>query len=324
MDPTLVAPTMRKPPREPKDAILDVQEFDDHGTARAVFENKTVEVEHGIPGERVHALVHGRRRRWAKIVDIEEASSSRVDAPCPHFHEGCGGCQWQMLDYRSQLERKRQRVDAEFRSAGVGFELSEMFPMEDPWRYRVTAGLSLGYQAGFRRHGSQTIVRLDDCPISHPLIGHLAAHLNQAIEDGRLPNFRGDMVVEAASRHRWNKRLAAYRHRSESRLTGCEHRSDPPPGYDDCEDPRGHRDRLPAPSEPSGAAVRRTIRTHYRGWPGICGQRSHVFPDQHANASPSARHHGEGRIRPVRTMLSSTSMGALDCSVCCRRNVPER
>ena len=101
-----------------------------------------------------------------------------------------------MLDYRNQLERKLQRSNAELRRAGIGLDITRLHPMDHPWRYRVTAGISLGHAAGFRRHGSQSIVGLTDCPIAHPLIGDVAAHINRQLEAGALPNFRGDMVVE--------------------------------------------------------------------------------------------------------------------------------
>jgi 23S rRNA (uracil1939-C5)-methyltransferase len=156
-----------------------------------------VEVPHGIPGELVDALVYGKRRRWARIEKIAEPAPDRVPALCAHFHEGCGGCQWQMLEYASQLARKRERVDRELSAAGIGLSLDTLHSMPDPWRYRGTAGLSLGRNVGFRRHGTQSIVAMQDCLISHPLIGQLAAHLNEAVEAERIPNYFGQMGVEA-------------------------------------------------------------------------------------------------------------------------------
>lgn len=189
--------TQSKPDhRPPQEAILEVQGFDAHGTARARFKNKWIEVEHGIPGETVEALVYGKRRMWAKIVNVIDAAPDRVTAPCPYFHEGCGGCQWQMIAYDSQLQRKREQIDEEMAAAGLDLRVAEMHAMDDPWRYRYTAGLSLGRQAGFRRHGSQSIVGLQDCPISHPLIGAFAAHINEVLAAEGLPNYRGQMSLE--------------------------------------------------------------------------------------------------------------------------------
>lgn len=182
-----------KPPRE---AVLQVGPFDDHGTSRAELDGRLLEVEHGIPGEIVEGHVYGKRRRWARVVNILQSAPDRVSAPCPHFHQGCGGCPWQMLDYRSQVERKIRQVETEIDRGGLSIPVTQMHTMTEPWRYRTTAGISLGKHAGFRRHGTQSIVGLDDCPISHPLIGKLASHLNQAIQAGETPNFLGKMAVE--------------------------------------------------------------------------------------------------------------------------------
>ena len=187
----------KKGQRPPREAQLRVGPFDDHGTARADFEGRPVEVQHGIPGELVEALVYGKRRRWAGIESILEAAPDRMPAPCTHFHEGCGGCQWQMMEYGSQLARKREWVDRELTAAGLDLQLDTLHSMLEPWRYRGTAGLSLGRNVGFRRHGTQSIVAMQDCLISHSLIGQLAGHLNEAVESERIPNYFGQVGVEA-------------------------------------------------------------------------------------------------------------------------------
>jgi tRNA/tmRNA/rRNA uracil-C5-methylase (TrmA/RlmC/RlmD family) len=66
----------------------------------------------------------------------------------------------------------------------------------EPWRYRTTAGISLGRHAGFRRQGSLAIVPIHDCPISHPLIGRTMATLNQCLAAEKLPNYRGRVRLD--------------------------------------------------------------------------------------------------------------------------------
>jgi tRNA/tmRNA/rRNA uracil-C5-methylase (TrmA/RlmC/RlmD family) len=192
----MIASDPRRDPAPPREATLDVGEFDSHGTARSIFNGRSIEVEHAIPGERVEALVYGRRRRWARIVDIPSPAPDRVPAPCPHFHDGCGGCPWQMVDIQSQLSRKLENVKTQFTDAGVAVDIRGVQTETDPWRYRMTAGLSVGRQAGFRRRGTQSIVAVTDCLISHPLIGRMASVLNEAIESEGIPNYHGDVSLE--------------------------------------------------------------------------------------------------------------------------------
>jgi tRNA/tmRNA/rRNA uracil-C5-methylase (TrmA/RlmC/RlmD family) len=101
-----------------------------------------------------------------------------------------------MLSSESQIARKLARVEQQISLAGLSTSIGRVHTMKDPWRYRVTAGISLGRHVGFRRRGSQSIVGLGDCLISHPLIGRLAASLNVATEAGDLPDFLGKVGLE--------------------------------------------------------------------------------------------------------------------------------
>lgn len=181
------------------DSILTVtlSEFDDHGTARAKIGNKWVEVEHGIPGETVKIELVGKKRQRGRIVDLVKTANDRVFPPCEYYREWkCGGCQWQHVSYRSQLRRKRRGVEAAMKRAGLDERVTATYSLGEPWRYRSTAGVALGKHAGFRRHGSLAIVPVEDCPISHPLIGELMALLNQKLESGDLPDFRGRVRLD--------------------------------------------------------------------------------------------------------------------------------
>ncbi len=176
---------------------LTLGPFDRHGTTRTRFRGRVIEVEHGIPGETVEAEIEGGKRPRGHIVTVLDPSPERVVAPCQYFREwSCGGCQWQMLSYQGQLRFKRDEVNWAMRSEGLTLEVGEIHHLDDPWRYRSTAGIALGKRAGFRRHASLAIVPIRDCPISHPSIGKLMAALNDGLERGTVPDFRGRVRVE--------------------------------------------------------------------------------------------------------------------------------
>lgn len=182
---------------QPDLATLHLDGFDSHGTTRARYRGRWIEVEHGIPGETVRAEIVGGRRLRGRIVEVLEPAPDRITPPCPYFREWqCGGCQWQHISYQGQLERKREGVETAMRAAGLPLSITAIHALSDPWRYRSTAGISLGKRAGFRRHGSLAIVPLHDCPISHPLIGRLMAALNDRLEAGTLPDFHGRIRLE--------------------------------------------------------------------------------------------------------------------------------
>jgi 23S rRNA (uracil1939-C5)-methyltransferase len=176
---------------------LHLGPFDRHGTTRARFRNRWIEVEHGIPGETVVAEVVGTKRQRARILEVREPAPDRVWPPCEYFRDWhCGGCQWQMISYEGQLERKRAHIDQLMREAGLDLEVTATHALDDPWRYRSTAGIALGRHAGFRRQASLAIVPIRDCPISELVIGRLMARLNDAIETGTIPDYRGRVRID--------------------------------------------------------------------------------------------------------------------------------
>jgi 23S rRNA (uracil1939-C5)-methyltransferase len=184
-------------PEAPLPVTLQLHRFDDHGTTRAGYKGRWLEVEHGIPGETVLAELTGSQRRRAHILEVLAPSPDRVEAPCEYFREwACGGCQWQHISYGGQLARKRELVETALRDAGLDLEVGKTYTLDEPWRYRSTAGVALGRRAGFRRHGSLAIVPIRDCLISHPLLGRLMAHFNDLLAAARLPDFRGRVRLD--------------------------------------------------------------------------------------------------------------------------------
>jgi 23S rRNA (uracil1939-C5)-methyltransferase len=140
----------------------------------------------------------GRKRLHGRILEVIDPAPDRVEAPCPYFREwSCGGCQWQMIEYRGQVARKRAEVEAAMQAVGLDLVVERTHTLDDPWRYRTTAGIALGKRAGFRRRASLAIVPIRDCPISHPLIGQLMAALNDCLDTGTLPDFRGRVRLDA-------------------------------------------------------------------------------------------------------------------------------
>lgn len=183
--------------REHSEGILHLARFDSHGTARARYGGRWIEVEQGIPGEVVRAKITGRKRPRAQILELLESAPDRVPAACRYFRDWkCGGCQWQHISYPGQIGRKLQSVEDALRIHGVRPHVNRVHKLPDPWRYRSTASISLGRRAGFRRHGSLAIVPIRDCPISHPLIGSLMGHLNDQLEGGNLPDYRGRVRLD--------------------------------------------------------------------------------------------------------------------------------
>lgn len=161
---------------------------DGHG--RAIF------VTGALPGERVVVEIDKQSRSFshAHAVSILDAADQRREPPCPHVARGCGGCGWQHIQPDAQRQFKVAMLsDVLSRIGGVvtprvlpGISLNET-----GYRTTVRVGVDKG-RAGFRRPRSRSIVDLDSCLVSHPLVDEL-------IEDGEFHGCR-EVTIRVGAR----------------------------------------------------------------------------------------------------------------------------
>ena len=81
------------------------------GNALARVDNLVVFVPMLIPGDIVDLRIIRKRKNYleGKVVRFHEYSSDRIKPRCSHFGI-CGGCKWQHLPYRLQLQYKEKQV----------------------------------------------------------------------------------------------------------------------------------------------------------------------------------------------------------------------
>jgi tRNA/tmRNA/rRNA uracil-C5-methylase (TrmA/RlmC/RlmD family) len=149
-------------------------------------------VRHALPGERVIAQVTegGPDSSFlrADAVEILEASSDRVPAPCPFSGPGrCGGCDWQHAAPGAQRRLKVQVITEQLlRLAGLTPEDAGWDGTVEPvpgdkvakgevpaWRTRVQYAVDAEGHAGLRRHRSHEVERIDHCLIAAPGVSEL-------------------------------------------------------------------------------------------------------------------------------------------------------
>jgi len=131
-----------------------------------------------IPGDRVRAVVHKRKRSYAhaRTLEVLEPSPERLAATAEH-----PGVPWEVLPYERQLEIKRGQVDEALRRIGHldGFELREIVPALAQWRYRNKLEYSFG-DGGDPAHpdlvcgfhvsaGGNQVAPIEDCLLASEL-----------------------------------------------------------------------------------------------------------------------------------------------------------
>jgi 23S rRNA (uracil1939-C5)-methyltransferase len=169
---------------------IDSLAFGGEGVARLGDGGYVVFVAGAIPGDRVRAVVHKRKRSYAhaRAVEILEPSPERIAPRADH-----PGVPWQVLPYARQLEIKQTQVDDALRRIGRldGFELQEIVPALEEWRYRNKLEYSFGADPSSGSEGAGLV-----CGFHAPAGGNAVV----PIEDCLLASERGNLAREAALR----------------------------------------------------------------------------------------------------------------------------
>jgi 23S rRNA (uracil1939-C5)-methyltransferase len=168
-------PAARGPRRgELLEVEIDSLAFGGRGIARA--DGLVVFVSGALPGDRVRAEITKGKKRFAeaRCVELLRAGEGRLPDTCVHGGEPCPGAPWQGLPYERQLAHKSEQVDEALRRIGGldGFELEEIVPAEERWRYRNKLEYSFGEVdgepiLGFHARGRwDLVVDVEDCHLA--------------------------------------------------------------------------------------------------------------------------------------------------------------
>jgi 23S rRNA (uracil1939-C5)-methyltransferase len=164
-------------PRRGEELELEIDSlaFGGRGVARA--DGFVVFVAGALPGDRVRAEVTKGKKRFAeaRAVELLRTADDRLPDTCVHGGEPCPGAPWQGLPYEQQLHYKQEQVaEALGRIGGLeGFELEEIVPALEQWRYRNKLEYSFGESddgeltLGFHARGRWDVtVDADDCHLA--------------------------------------------------------------------------------------------------------------------------------------------------------------
>jgi 23S rRNA (uracil1939-C5)-methyltransferase len=88
-----------------------VDNYAAEGKSLARLDGKVIFIENVVPGDIVDVRLVKNKKDWAEgyPINFHSFSQERVQPFCQHFGT-CGGCQWQMLSYKKQLQYKHKQV----------------------------------------------------------------------------------------------------------------------------------------------------------------------------------------------------------------------
>lgn len=128
-----------------------------------------------VPGERVRAKINTVRHRFAEaeLLEVQTPSPHRVQPPCEYFAV-CGGCDWQHIDYETQLQEKQRLVKEAVSKVTQQVIVLPIIPSK-PYGYRDRARFHVLMNDGKKKLGlmkrqSNIIIEIKKCIIASAAI----------------------------------------------------------------------------------------------------------------------------------------------------------
>lgn len=135
----LIKKVGRKKNKYPIITNLEITDIAAEGKSIGKHDGMVVFVPQVIPGDIVDVQVKNKRKKFMEgyVVNFHKYSEKRIEPFCMHFGV-CGGCKWQHLPYREQLNYKqKQVVDSLERIAKITIpETGQIIPSDNTTYYR--------------------------------------------------------------------------------------------------------------------------------------------------------------------------------------------
>jgi 23S rRNA (uracil1939-C5)-methyltransferase len=150
-------------------------------------DNLVIFIPFTAPGDTVIARVTHKKRHYlqGEITEIVSQSPLRNPAPCDVFGT-CGGCHWQHLPYRSQLELKEETFRDLLRRIGKIESIEQLPTIPSPREYSYRCRIQVHaeyrvpqYALGFFKEASHELIQFQYCHISTPLINSVLQGFRQ-------------------------------------------------------------------------------------------------------------------------------------------------
>lgn len=161
---------MSTPVQKNEHITLDIVSLGEAGEGIGRKDGFTIFVHGAVPGDQVKVKVIKVKKTYAvgKLDEIMNPSKDRVDPPCPYVNQ-CGGCQIQHIDYKAQLNYKRDFVQSAMDRIGkIEADVLPTLGMDDPFRYRNKGQYPVGGttdqpKIGFFKARTHEVIDVDVC-----------------------------------------------------------------------------------------------------------------------------------------------------------------
>ncbi len=180
---------------------LEIERIVTGGYGLGHYAGKVVLVPLASPGDRLKVKPYKIHENFCKaeIVEIIKPSPYRIAPVCKYFGE-CGGCDFQHLNYETQLEVKVEIIKDCLRRIGK-IDPPDKIPIihsDEMFGYRLRAHWHFSLaesKAGYFRRDSNEIVDIELCPILSPNLQKFLIEMRGRLESEKFSNDKGHVEV---------------------------------------------------------------------------------------------------------------------------------
>jgi 23S rRNA (uracil1939-C5)-methyltransferase len=206
------AKTNKKPNNNlnPVTLSIKIDKLDNNGCGVGQYKSKPIFIESALPNELVEVRLIEEKNKFsrAKLINIVDESTYRVDPKCKHFSR-CGGCDLQHLTIAEQILFKENKTSSLMSRVGLNQESIAKLPWQNAvqslaWHYRRKARIGVQYNKkgqatiGFREKSSNQLVSIKSCPVLAQPIDKIFPILSTLVNELSVKNAIGHIEVIAA------------------------------------------------------------------------------------------------------------------------------
>lgn len=145
-------------------------------------------VDYLLPKENANCIVEGVNGKtvYARLIDLMEKSSDRVNVKCNSYTK-CGSCKLMHLDYKKQLEFKKNNIHLLFKNKGINAKINDCIGMNDPFNYRNKVIASVSFENkkivyGMYEENSHEVVYNKNCLIQNKILNDILVSIKEELD----------------------------------------------------------------------------------------------------------------------------------------------
>ena len=176
--------------------------LDDFGKGIIKDNKNTFFVDNLLPGEKaqIETTFNYGKIKSAKVISLITKSKDRVIPKCKYFSL-CGGCSLMHLDYKKQLEYKRNKVkNLIHKFTNIDIEVNDTIPSSDIYNFRNKIQKPLGVSKGnpyfgYYQESSHKLIKIDECIIESTLSNKICDTILKLIKKYKYTIYNEDTYI---------------------------------------------------------------------------------------------------------------------------------